>query len=165
VPEEKLIVGKVRRAHGTGGTLRVEVLTEFPDRFASGAELELGGRRWTVRGQRAAAQDVLLDLEGMTAAAAQALAGAYLTVPLKDARPLPAGHYYHYQLLGLAVSDTTGRSLGRLAEVLEYPGQDIYRVVDGRNEILIPAARAVVREISLEHQRMVVDWPEPVEAP
>jgi 16S rRNA processing protein RimM len=165
VPEEKLIVGKVRRAHGTGGTLRVEVLTEFPDRFASGAELELGGRRWTVRAQRAAAPDILLDLEGMTAAEAQPLAGEYLTVPLTDARPLPAGHYYHYQLLGLAVSDTTGRALGRLAEVLEYPGQDVYRVVDGRKEILIPAARAVVREISLEQQRMVVDWSESVETP
>lgn len=157
-------MGKVRRTHGTGGTLRVEVLTEFPDRFAPGAELELGGRQWTVRAQRPAVHDVLLDLDGMTAAEAHALTGAYLTVPLAEARPLPAGHYYHYQLLGLAVSNTTGRALGRLAEVLEYPGQDIYRVVDGHREILIPAARAVVREISLEHQRMVVDWPEPVEA-
>ncbi len=161
--QDRLIIGRVRRAHGRAGWLRVEILTDFPDRFAPGAQIELGGRRHKVKSRRPAPPDVLLELEGLTPAEADGLHGAYLAVPLAEATPLPPGRYYHYQLVGLAVWDVSGRYHGRIVDVLGYPGQDVFRALDGTREVLIPATHATVREISLPEGRMLVDLPDPVE--
>lgn len=165
VPElDRLRIGRVRRAHGTSGGLRVEVLTDFPERFAPGTQLMLGGLLCTVRAARPVPPDVLLELDGVGAEQVAALVGEYLTVPLAEARPLPAGRYYHYQLVGLDVWDVSGRHHGRIVDVLEYPGQTVFRALDGGREVLIPATRACVREISLDNHRMVVDLPEAEDA-
>jgi len=161
--DQQLIIGRVRRAHGHSGALRVEVLTDFSERFRPGAQVEIDGRPYTVRASQASEPDLILELEGLTGTTAERLRGAYLTVPLSEARPLPAGRYYHFQLVGLEVHDLSGRTFGRIVEVLEYPGQDVYRAVEGTRETLIPAASEVVREISLEKGRMLVDLPEAVE--
>ncbi len=157
---DRLRVGRVRRTHGTRGGLRVEVLTDFPARFAPGAQLELGGMRRTVRTAHPAPPDVLLELEDLSAAEAAALAGEYLTVPLADAMPLPAGRYYHWELVGLDVWDVSGRHRGRIVDVLEYPAQTVFRALDGDREVLIPATQGAVRDISLKDRRMLVDLPE-----
>lgn len=156
---DRLRVGRVRRAHGTRGGVRVEVLTDFPERFKPGAQLELGGVRRTIRNAQPAPPDVLLELEDLNAEQAAALAGEYLTVPLADATPLPPGRYYHYQLVGLDVWDVSGRHHGQVVDVLEYPGQTVFRALDGDRELLIPATQAAVREISLNDRRMLVDLP------
>ncbi len=155
----QLIVGRVRRAHGRTGALRVEVLTDFPERFRPGAQVDVAGRRYTVHARQEGSPDLVLKLEGLTGAEAAGLRGAYLTVPLTEARRLPPGRYYHYQLVGLEVHDVSGRTFGRIVEVLEYPGQDIYRAMEGTRETLIPAVRDVVREVDLATGRMLIDLP------
>jgi ribosomal 30S subunit maturation factor RimM len=63
-------------------------------------------------------------------------------------------------LVGLDVWDVSGRHHGRVVDVLEYPGQTVFRALDGDRELLIPATQAAVREISLNDRRMLVDLPE-----
>ena len=53
--EPALRIGRVLKAHGVKGALRIELLTDFPDRFAPGNEVEVAGRRLTV--VRAEGQD------------------------------------------------------------------------------------------------------------
>ena len=43
-PEPDLRIGRVLKAHGVKGSLRVELLTVFPDRFAPGSEVVVAGR-------------------------------------------------------------------------------------------------------------------------
>jgi 16S rRNA processing protein RimM len=93
--------------------------------------------------------------------AAEQLIGAYCTVPLGDARALPADQYYHFQLVGLRVFDVHGdREIGQVAEVLAYPANDVLRVTDGSREVLIPMVRSVVRAITPSEGRITVDLPE-----
>lgn len=165
-PQPELRIGRVLRAHGVKGVLRVELLTDFPDRFAPGAEVDVAGRRLTVRGSEEGDGTLLVRFAEIgDRSAAEQLTGAYITVPLADARALPADRFYHFQLIGLTVFDTRrGRELGRVAEVLSYAANDVLRVTDGDHEVLIPMVREVVRAITPGEGTIRVDLPEDTEA-
>lgn len=160
-----LRVGRVLRVHGLEGAVRVESLTDFVDRFRKGARLEVNGRRLTVSSAKQAEGALIVRFEEVgDRTAAQALQGAYLTVPLAAARALPGDRFYHFQLVGLTVIEArTGRRIGAVAEVLEYPANDVLRVVEGAGEVLIPMVRSVVQSIDLAGRRVVVELPEEVE--
>ncbi len=161
-PEPDLRIGRVLKAHGVKGALRVELLTDFPDRFAPGREVLVAGRCLTVARSEELDGGMLVTFEGIDdRTAAEQLAGAYLTLPLGEARALPADRYYHFQLVGLTVFDTRGqRELGRVAEVLSYAANDVLRVTDGNREMLIPMVRSVVRSIAPAEGTITVDLPE-----
>ena len=161
-PEPDLRIGRVLKAHGVKGALRVELLTDFPDRFAPGSEVFVAGRPMRVARSEELDGSMLLSFEGINdRTAAEPLAGAYVTVPLAEARALPANRYYHFQLVGLTVFDTRqARQLGRVAEVLTYAANDVLRVTDGDHEVLIPMIRSVVRSITPDEGKIIVDLPE-----
>lgn len=165
-PESDLRIGLVRSAHGVKGALRVELLTDFPDRFAPGREVEVGGRRLRVARSTEQPDGLLVTFDGIDdRTSAERLVGAYCTLPLEDARPLPADRYYHFQLVGLRVFDLHGdRDLGRVADVLTYPANDVLRVTDGTREVLVPMVRSVVRSIALSEGRITVELAEETQA-
>jgi 16S rRNA processing protein RimM len=165
-PETDLRIGLVRSAHGVKGALRVELLTDFPDRFAPGREVAVGGRSLRVARSAEQPDGLLVTFDGIDDRnAAEQLVGAYCTVPLVDARALPADQYYHFQLVGLRVFDVHGdRELGEVAEVLTYPANDVLRVTSGSHEVLIPMVRSVVRAIAPAEGRITVDLPEETQA-
>jgi 16S rRNA processing protein RimM len=165
-PETDLRIGLVRSAHGVKGALRVELLTDFPDRFGPGREVEVAGRRLRVARSSDQPDGLLVTFEGIDDRnAAELLVGAYCTVPLEDARVLPADQYYHFQLVGLRVFDVhSERELGEVAEVLTYPANDVLRVTDGSHEVLIPMVRSIVRAIAPSEGRITVDLPDETQA-
>ncbi len=165
-PEPDLRIGRVLKAHGVKGALRVELLTDFPDRFAPGREVLVGGRRLTVARSEELDGGMLVTFEGIDdRTAAEQLTGGYVTVPLGDAKALPADRYYHFQLVGLTVFDTRGeRELGQVAEVLTYPANDVLRVTNGSREVLIPMVRSVVRAITPSEGRITVEISEETQA-
>lgn len=165
-PEPELRIGRVLKAHGVKGAVRVELLTDFSDRFAPGREVQVAGRWLTVARSEELDGSMLVTFDGIDDRnAAERLAGAYCTLPLGEARALPADQYYHFQLVGLTVFDTRGaRELGRVAEVLTYAANDVLRVTDGNHEILIPMIRSVVRSIAPAEGMITVDLPEETKA-
>jgi len=165
-PETDLRIGLVRSAHGVKGALRIELLTDFPDRFAAGREVDVSGRRLRIARSTEQPDGLLVTFDGIDDRnAAEELMGAYCTVPLDEARALPPDHYYHFQLVGLRVFDTRGaRELGHVAEVLTYPANDVLRVTDGSHEVLIPMIRSVVRTIAPSEGRITVELDEETQA-
>jgi 16S rRNA processing protein RimM len=153
-------VAFVRRAVGLRGEVEIQPLTDDMDRFRVGLELRVRERRLIVEAVRRTPRGVALKFEGVAdRTAADRLRGEYLEVLAAVVARLPEGSYYHWQLVGLEVFDADGRRLGPLADVLEYPANDVYVVRAGDTEILVPAVREVVREVDLEGGRMVVDLP------
>jgi 16S rRNA processing protein RimM len=165
-PEPELRIGRVLKAHGLKGALRVELLTDFPDRFSPGAGLEVGGRRLTVARSEELDGGLLVSFEGIAdRSAAEPLVGAHCTVPLAEARRLPADRYYHFQLVGLRVIESrNARELGRVVEVLPYEANDVLRVVGADRELLIPMVRSVVHAITPAEGTISVDLPEETRA-
>lgn len=154
-------VGFVRRAVGLAGDVEVEQLGGNPERFAPGSNLRVGSRQLEVaRAQDAGGMLLRVKLVGVDDRdAADKLRGRYLEVDAGDLPDLPEGAFYEWQLIGLQVYDATGRKLGRLEEVLEYPANDVYVVVSEGRETMVPAIRDVVRKVDIAGGRMDVDLP------
>jgi 16S rRNA processing protein RimM len=100
------------------------------------------------------------EIPDMTAA--EKLKGALLQVPRSELVPLPDGHYYIFDIVGLTVYTQEGERLGVVQDVLRTGANDVYVVQaeSGGAPLLIPALKAVVREIDLEGGRMTVVLPE-----
>ncbi len=155
-----LAVGRVVRPHGVRGELRVEILTDYPERLPELEHVYVGPRRkpHKVRQVRLHGDVMLLTLEGITDRnAAEALRGALIEIPVTDAAPVKEDEYYHYQLVGVRVETEAGESLGGIVEVLSLPqANDVFVVQGPRGEILIPAIREVVVDLDLEAERMII---------
>lgn len=162
-PPERLVVGRIIKPHGTRGEMLVEVLSDFPDRFAPGSGVEAGdpdGERripLTVSATRNdRGRNLVSFAEVADRDAAESLRGALLSIDRRDATPLGEGVYYEWQLDGLEVVDEDGRRLGTLARVLEGGGGDLWVVDTGEEEVLVPAVEEFVRRVDLEQGRIVV---------
>ena len=102
-----------------------------------------------------------MQREGPVREDAMRLTGRLLTVDRSEAVPLEEGEFYTFDIIGLTVYDGAGTELGTVENVLRTGSNDVYqaRRPDGR-ELLIPALKAVVKEIDVAGGRMVVDLPE-----
>ena len=160
--EDDVVVGLVLGPSGLNGDLKVEVLTEFPARFAPGSVLYLRGRRTRVERSRNQKASLVVKLDLVTdRAAAESLRGEYLTVPQHQVDRLPHGSYYHFQIMGMSVWSEDGESLGSVKEILSTAGNDVYVVADDAGEdLLIPAIADVVLDVDPGSSRMTVRIPE-----
>jgi 16S rRNA processing protein RimM len=149
LPTEALVtVGKVGRPHGLRGSFVVEGPSEDASRFAVGATLHVDGEPAEVaESKRAGGGRLVIRLDRRVER------GALLQVPKSELpEPGPDG-YYVFQLVGLEVVEEGGRTLGRVAEVAQYPANDVLEL-DG--PVALPFVEDCVREVDLDAGRIVV---------
>jgi 16S rRNA processing protein RimM len=160
--DELVSIGRIVGTHGYKGTLKVQLLTDFPERFQELKLINLSqGKKVTLLRIESCSpyKDLMLiKLEGIDdLETAQLYRNALLGVEEKDIFPLPPGYYYHFQLVGLAVYDTERGYLGVLKEVLETGANDVYAVnSEIYGEILLPAIKDVILDIDLVGKKMTV---------
>ena len=83
-----------------------------------------------------------------------AIGDSFVVVSRESARPDPEeGGYYVFQLIGLAVEEEGGRSLGRVADVEPGVANDALALDSG---LLLPLVEDCVLEIDLTGARVVV---------
>lgn len=168
VPDGCLAVGMIADAHGIRGEVRLEVHTDFPERFAPGEILLLGEELAEVEilAARPHKNAFLLKLRGVeTRSQADELRGRWLFIDEADAAELDEDTYWVHDIIGLEVETEDGRHLGAISDILVTGANDVYvvRPVPGVNrgkELLLPAIADVVHEVSLDLHRMVVRVPE-----
>lgn len=156
--DDFLTVGRVLTSWGKRGEIKVQVLTDFSQRFFPQTPVYIRGKVFTIEESRWHKGHVLLKLNGVDdIEGAKSLAGSWVEIPAADAFPLEEGRYYHHQLIGLDVWTTQGRFLGKVAEVLVALSNDIYVVKTSGKEILIPAIEDVVTSIDLSKRIMAIE--------
>jgi 16S rRNA processing protein RimM len=171
--EDMITIGVVVKPQGRKGEVLVQPLSDLPERFASlrrvfvpvpgaaGARAVAVTNHWPHKGR------VVLKFEGVESIdEAEKYRGIELRIGEDEVEELPAGSYYHYQLKGLKVEDPAGRPLGTAADILVTGGEAPVLVVRGGpgGEVLIPMADAFIRQVDLEHGRIVAVNPEVVDA-
>jgi 16S rRNA processing protein RimM len=150
-------IGRVVAPWGIRGEVKVEVMTDFPERFSCGETLYLRGRAVTNKSSRYQGNTAILKLDTIDSRnAAELIRGASLEVPDTDLKPLPKGEYYRFQLIGLEVRSTEGKTLGKISNVLPTGSNDVYEVTSETGSFLIPAIDEVVKSIDLDKGRMTI---------
>ncbi len=149
-PSTAVPVGRIVAAHGIRGELRVEPLTDFPDRFRTGAQLWLDGTPRRVQSSRWQGRLVVLKLQSVDDRnAAEALRGHELLVPSLHALNEPDVFYQH-DIVGLRVVTLDGEELGRVEDIISTGSNDVYVVRGERGELLLPAIDDVVKQIDVD---------------
>jgi 16S rRNA processing protein RimM len=157
-PPEFLIVGRILAPFGTRGEVKVQVETDFPDRFAPGKAVYLDGRPLQIESGRPHRQHLLLKLACVDCVEdAEKLRGRLLTIPRSELHPLDPDQYYAFQVIGLDVLTTEGEALGEIVDIMVTGSNDVYVARGKRGEILIPAIDDVVKSVDLENRRIVIE--------
>jgi 16S rRNA processing protein RimM len=155
-----LAVGLLRRPHGVHGEILMEVYTDFPVRLQEGTTVFLGGKHKpaTLRHVRYHNDGLLLSFEGVeTPESAGMLRHQVVNVKTATRPALPAGQYYHYQMIGMVVVEDSGNELGKLTEIIETGANDVYVVSsDEGRELLLPSIKQVILNVDVEANRMLV---------
>jgi 16S rRNA processing protein RimM len=159
-------LGRISGAHGIRGAVKVrpdaEAATTDPEVFAALGEVWIGGQSYQVLQAERCKNQVLLFLGGVdTRSRAEALAGLAVQGDRRRFPPLPPGEYYWFQVLGLPVVNAAdGALLGYLDHIIPTPGHDVYVVLLGEREVLLPAVEDVIVEINLEEGVIKASPPE-----
>jgi len=163
---ELVIIARAVRPRGLKGEVVAELLTDFPDRFEDVEELLLvspQGERTTKRLEEYWFQNdrVVLKLADYDdIEAAKKLVGFEFAVPESERVPLPADHFYDWELEGCTVK-VGAESIGTVKSVLKTGGTEILVVADESNkERLIPFADSIVVKVDAAQKTIVVDPPE-----
>lgn len=154
-----IVIGQIVAPHGVRGELRVTPLTDFPDRFTKLKSVLLNdGSSLQIEGVRNHKQFILLKFRGInTMDEANLMRGKLIHVDRKDLVPLPEGHYYQFEIIGLQVYAETGEYLGKVTDILSTGSNDVYVVEqEGNKPVLIPALKEVVLKIDTKGGQMTV---------
>jgi 16S rRNA processing protein RimM len=162
----ELLLGRIVGPFGRVGEVKLYPYTDFPERIGEYETLTLrmpDGRSQTREVERARPHKgvILVKLGGVDSIdEAEALRDAEVWIDASQAAPLPEGHYYLHDLIGLQVVAPDGEVLGEISEVLRGPANDVY--VAG--PYLIPATHDAVAAVDLEARRLIVRSREFLEA-
>ncbi|MFC1900232.1 ribosome maturation factor RimM [Chloroflexota bacterium] len=155
---EFITIGKILSSWGTEGQLRVQVTTDFPQRFAPSSRVHLQGQLTTIesviwrKGQAIIKLDIVDDVE-----TADKLRGEFIEIHNSRLQSLPDGQYYHFELVGLEVRTTQEELLGKVTEIISVSSNDIYVVKGKDGEFLIPAIDDVVKSIDRKKKRIIIE--------
>ena len=158
IEPEYIAIGQVLAPWGNKGKVKVNVTTDFPQRFVPSSRVYINRRPVIIdsaewhKGRVIIKIDILNSIEEV-----RKLRGQTIEIHRSQLKPLPEGHYYLFQIIGLMVSTTQGEPLGRITEILTTEGNDTYVVKGNRGETLIPAISDVIRSVDLDQGQMVID--------
>ena len=154
-PPELIIVARVRKAHGVGGDLVVEAMTDAPD-------VVLAPGRRVIAGT--AAGDPAKDRRELHVTQVTPFKGGYivhfeeitdrdvadtwrdrfLLVPAAELEPLAEDEVYVHELLGMRVVLESGDPVGSVADVYDLPQGLALDVRREKDSVMIPYDRVVI---------------------
>jgi 16S rRNA processing protein RimM len=157
----RVCLGQIGAAHGVRGEVRLRSFTSDPQAIAGYGPLETeDGRIFEIEAIRPAKDHFVARLSGVCDRnAAEQLSKVKLYVP-RERLPEPEepDEFYHADLIGLAVLDPAGQSLGTVIAVHNFGAGDLIEVqpdTGGKTE-LIPFDEAHVPVVDVPAGRIVI---------
>jgi 16S rRNA processing protein RimM len=157
----RVCLGQIGAAHGLGGEVRLRSFTSDPQAIAGYGPLEAeDGRVFEIEAMRPAKDHFVARLSGICDRnAAEQLTNVKLYVP-RERLPQPdqADEFYHADLIGLAVLDPAGQSLGTVIAIHNFGAGDLIEVQpkSGSKTELIPFDETHVPVVDVAAGRIVI---------
>src|SRR4051812_34357652 len=134
--KQMILMGAIAGVHGVRGEVKVKPSTADPLAVAAyGPLYDESGRKFDLKLSSKAAKDtiVIARIDGVADRnAAEALKGKRLYAPRAALPPIEdAAEFYPSDLIGLAVEDRNGRSLGTVLALQDYGAGDVIAIGGG----------------------------------
>ena len=157
-----ITIGKAVKSFGVRGEMKIEPMTDFPERFNTLTRVYLvspAGQEIVceVRSVRYIGTQPLMLFGGYDSPEkAKMLNGWFVKVPEEEVVSLPEGAYYWFELIGMEVFSEGGEKLGTIVDVFETGSNDVYVLKHGRKEVYIPATKEIIKQVDRSAKRMVI---------
>ncbi|MEJ1921291.1 ribosome maturation factor RimM [Microbacterium sp. KHB019] len=165
--KNQLRVGRLVKAHGLKGALKLELYTDNPERrFVPGAEFTLQvpeaspwhGKSITVREYRVMNGNPVVFIDGVDdREGAEGLVRAILWID-QDADEPEDNAWYDHQLVGLDVVREDA-VIGKVVRVEHMPAQDLLIIKASEREVMVPFVEAIVPSVDIAAGRVTVTPP------
>ena len=159
---EYLLIGQVLRPQGIKGQVKVRPDTDDPGRFE---ELEFvylkkgdSYEQLPVDEVSVREDGVYLRLNGaQTRDEAEKQRNWMLYVDRAHAVELGENETFICDLIGCKAVDTQGNELGKVTDVLQPGGNDVYVIKTPKGEMLLPALKHVIPAVDVEKGVIIID--------
>ena len=144
--------GEIVTTHGVRGEVKVLCWLDDPEMLCEFDRCRIDGKEIVMEQVRVQKTCNLVKLRGIdTMEAAQAMRGKKIELYRED---IDDEVIFAAELIGMEVF-ADGKCIGKIREVLDYPGNSVY-VVKGQYEYMIPAVNHFVLSTDVEANRMEV---------
>jgi 16S rRNA processing protein RimM len=164
--KSQLRVGRLTKAHGLKGAIKVELYTDAPERrFVPGAVFSLqvpsssdwhGKTLELIELKFYNAQPVAFFKDVLDRSTAETLIKAILWIDHDPAEKSDEEDaWFDHQLIGLSVI-RDGAKVGTIAQIDHFPAQDLITVTTATGDVLVPFVKAIVANVDIEAGTMTV---------
>ena len=144
--------GEIVTTHGVKGEVKVMPWVDGPEILCEFDRCRIAGKEYEIVSCRIQKSCNLVKLNGVdTMEAAQAMRGKVIELYRED---IDDEVIFAAELIGVEVY-ADGALLGKITDVLDYPGNSVY-VVTGEHEYMIPAVKAFILDTDMENGVMQV---------
>ena len=144
--------GEIVTTHGVRGEVKVLCWLDDPEMLCEFDRCRIDGKEYTMEQVRVQKTCNLVKLQGIdTMEAAQAMRGKTVELYRED---IDDEVIFAAELVGVEVY-ADGVCIGKIKEVLDYPGNSVY-VVKGEHEYMIPAVNQFILSTDMEKNEMLV---------
>ncbi|MDR3530105.1 MAG: ribosome maturation factor RimM [Rhodopila sp.] len=171
MPDSRIQLGVIGRAHGVRGLVKITSHTADPaDLTAYGPLSDAEGRFYALRWKAEGVAEVSRIVDGVAVKvtdrnAAEKLTNTKLFIDRSALPPAGEDEYYLTDLIGLAVVDPAGRSLGTVSVVHDYGAGASLEIAGSGAPLLIPFTAACVPTVDIAGGRLVVVSPDEIVVP
>ncbi|MFC1693752.1 ribosome maturation factor RimM [Candidatus Latescibacterota bacterium] len=161
-----IAIGRIIKAQGLQGELKVYPLSDFSERFNRLEDVKIefeSGKVETfeVEKVRNIGRFVIFKLKGVDDRNnAEYLCGSYVCVTRDEIFPLDEESFYMFELEGMEVFNPEERKIGEISLVEKYPAQDIIIIETEDRNIMVPAVKDFLVDIDVKKGRIILDLPE-----
>ena len=144
--------GEIVNTHGVRGEVKVLCWLDDPEMLCEFDRCRIDGKEYTMEQVRVQKTCNLVKLSGIdTMEAAMLMRGKTLELYRED---IDDEVIFAAELIGMVVM-SGGKEIGKIVEVLDYPGNSVY-VVRGKYEYMIPAVKQFILDTDMEANVMQV---------
>jgi 16S rRNA processing protein RimM len=171
VPESRIQLGVIGRAHGVRGLVKVTSHTADPaDLTAYGPLSDAAGQRYALTWKADGIAEIARIIDGAAVkvtdrAAAEKLTNTKLFIDRSALPPTDADEYYLTDLIGLAAIDPTGRPLGTVTTVHDYGAGASFEIAGEGPPLLIPFTAACVPTVDIAAGSLTIVLPDEIVVP
>ena len=160
--QEYLLIGEITKPQGVQGELKLRPITCDPYRFEGMKYAYVkdgeGYKKVGISVRRVGEDAVFLRMEGVeTRNDAEEMRGTQLFIDRANAVELDEDSCFICDLIGLKGVLSEGGEIGKLIDVMQPGGNDVYVFKGSRGEVLVPALKSVVLKVDLDSGEMLLD--------
>lgn len=162
--DEYLLLGKVAKAHGLHGELKIFLYSGQPENIAEYDELLLISRTGVISSplailkSRIQGKGAVVQLASIANRTQAEMVEDYgVLLARKHLAAIGENEYYWHQYQGKMVVDLEGNTIGRVDHLFTNGAQDILVIKAGNEEILIPVTRDIL--VGETTEKLIVNTP------